>query len=63
MPNAHSLSLDPVKACAPEQEIEITPEVIDKVALIILSADYRFENEKDVAKEILLYLKNFNLEI
>lgn len=52
MSDVHSPSLDS-EAGAPEDEIEITPEMIDKVALIILRADYRVESERDVAEEIL----------
>jgi hypothetical protein len=53
MCHVHLPRLDSVGAGAPEAEIEITPEMIDKIALIILRADYRVEDERDVAKEIL----------
>jgi DNA-directed RNA polymerase subunit F len=38
---------------APADVIEITPQMIDEIALIILCADYRLEDERDDAKEIL----------
>jgi hypothetical protein len=40
-------------AGAPAREIEITPEMIDEVTSIIIRADYRFEDERDVAMMIL----------
>jgi hypothetical protein len=46
------------KAGAPENEIEITPEMVREVSSIISSADYRFEDEKDVAMKILHSLIN-----
>jgi hypothetical protein len=53
MTNVHSPSLNSVEAGAPGNEIEVMSEMIDKIALIILCADYRVEDERDVAKEIL----------
>jgi hypothetical protein len=44
---------DSRSAGAPANEIEITPEMITEVASIISSADYRFEDTRDVAGKIL----------
>jgi hypothetical protein len=54
--DAHMGAVSPSEkgeAGAPAREIEITPEMIDDVTSIIIRADYRFESERDVAKEIL----------
>lgn len=52
---------DSAPAGAPEHEIEITPEIIRRSAGILLCADYRFETEEDVAKEMLeMFLEYLN---
>jgi hypothetical protein len=44
---------DSRSAGAPEQEIEITPEMIHAGVCVLLAMDTRFESHEDVVKELI----------
>jgi hypothetical protein len=57
MRNVHSPSLDPIEAGAPEQEIEITPEMIEAGVQVLRRFFYDEPNDditREVAKEIFV---------